>query len=327
MSTTIGPYSPELAPALIDLWNRALGERYPLTERLWQQNIADDPNWRADDAFVLRQGDTITGFAVTRRFQLLDRYPAMAPIGDLGAIPALVIDPAYAGRGYGTQLLAAAEDHLLRQGATRCDIGGSVGHFLPGPPAENERALRFWQRHGYHPDRLVHDLQRSLADWRNPTMALPTGWRIAQGTPADQAGLLTFLYTSFPGRWYYHLADSLARGYEMGDATLLFAPSGEVAGFVATWRDASPLLGPATHWFPALDPQHGGIGPLGIAASARGQGLGLAIVAAAVDHLHRHGAIDCTIDWTNLTDFYGRLGFRPWRSYWRCVPKALMSAT
>ena len=104
---------------------------------------------------------------------------------------------------------------------------------------------------------------------------------------------------------------------------MLNGPDSTVAGFVATWPYASPLLGPATHWFPAIGAHFGGIGPLGIAATARGRGLGIAMVAAAVTLLQARGVAHCTIDWTDLTDFYARLGFRTWRRYWRCQPKRL----
>jgi GNAT superfamily N-acetyltransferase len=171
VSATIAPYTPDLETALIALWNRALDPRFPLGERLWRQNIEGDPNWRPGDALVLRLPDaTLAGFAVTRRFRLLDHYPALAAVRDLGWLTALVIAPENSGRGLGTQLLAAAEDQLRRHGATRCDIGGSPGHLLPGPTADDERALRFWRRHGYEPARLVHDLHRSLADWVPPEL-------------------------------------------------------------------------------------------------------------------------------------------------------------
>lgn len=324
MNATIVPYDSADAPALVALWNRALGARFPLSARLWGQSVEGDPNWRAGDGLVLRLPDgTIAGFALTRRFHQREHYPAMAPIFDLGWIMALVIAPELSGQGYGGQLVAAAEAHLRQQGATHCDLGGSLGHFLPGPPADDERALRFWQRHGYQPDRLVHDLHRSLFDWQTTPLDLPGGWRCAAGQPGQEGALLAFLDTSFRGRWHYHLADSLAHGASIEDVAMLFTPEDTVAGFVATWHAASPLLGPATNWHPALGSNFGGIGPLGIAAVARGHGRGLAVVAAAVTLLHRRGVVECAIDWTTLTDFYARLGFVPWRSYWRCTPKAL----
>lgn len=327
MTAEIAPATADEAPALRALWDRALGGRFPLSARLWAQAVADDPNARPGDGLVLRLGDgMLAGFALTRRFRQLDAYPALAPVGDLGWIMALVVAPEYAGRGYGARLLAAAEGHLRAGGAARCDLGGSLGHLLPGPPADDERALRFWRAHGYRPARLVHDLHRALADWEPPPAPpaiVRDGWRVAPGVPGEEGACLAFLAAHFPGRWHHHLAETLARGGRIGDVILLRAPGGAVAGFAATWPPDGPLLGPATHWFPALGARPGGVGPLGIAPAARGLGLGLALVAAAVSHLRDGGATDCAIDWTDLGDFYARLGFRAWRGYWRCGAKGL----
>lgn len=145
----LGPYDPAEAPALIALWDRALGGRFPLTERLWRQNVDGDPHWRAGDGFVLRAGDSPLGFALTRRYRALDANPDLAALRDVGWIVANVVDPAHAGRGHGGRLLAAAETRLRDEGATRLDLGASVGHLLPGPPQGDPRVARFWARHGY----------------------------------------------------------------------------------------------------------------------------------------------------------------------------------
>jgi len=323
---TLGPYDPADAPALIALWNRALGGRFPLTERLWRQNVDGDPNWRAGDGFVLRAGDAPLGFALTRRYRALAANPDMAALRDVGWLMATVVDPAQAGRGYGVRLLAAAEARLREEGATHLDLGASVGHLLPGPPQDDPRGARFWARHGYQATREVHDLHRSLADWNPPSLppALMTGgWRIAPTEAGEVGALLTFLGRAFPGRWRAATADTLARGGESGDLLALWNPAGAVAGFLMLWRTDGPFLGPGLHWFPALGARAGAIGPLGLDPTARGLGLGLALVAAAVTHLRARGYTDCTIDWvdTALLPFYGRLGFRPWRSYWRCAQK------
>jgi predicted N-acetyltransferase YhbS len=60
---------------------------------------------------------------------------------------------------------------------------------------------------------------------------------------------------------------------------------------------------------------YGGLGPLGIAKAHRKRGLGLAIVALAVEDLKKRGVQRMCIDWTTLTDFYGKLGFEVWKRY------------
>jgi predicted N-acetyltransferase YhbS len=61
---------------------------------------------------------------------------------------------------------------------------------------------------------------------------------------------------------------------------------------------------------------HGSIGPLGVDGSVRGGGLGLGLVAAGTAYLRQQGATFVTIDWTDLADFYGRLGYKPWKNYY-----------
>ncbi len=323
---TLGPYTPADAPALIALWNRALGGRFPLTARLWRQNVDDDPNWRSGDGLLLRAGETPLGFALTRRYRAGATNPDMAALRAVGWLMAIAVDPAQQGRGYGGRLLAAAEARLRDDGATRLDLGASVGHFLPGPPQGDPRADHFWARRGYPLAHAVHDLYRPLADWTPPPApaALATGgWRIAPLAAGQEEALIAFLGRAFPGRWRAATADTLARGGEPSDLLALWSPGGAVMGFLMLWRTDGPFLGPGLHWFPALDARAGAIGPLGIDPAARGRGLGLALVAAAVTHLHTRGYTDCTIDWvdTALLPFYGRLGFRPWRDYRRCAQK------
>jgi ribosomal protein S18 acetylase RimI-like enzyme len=329
MTPAIGPYDPAQVSELVALWNRALGGHLPLSERLWRQNVEDDPNWRPGDCLVARADDgTLAGFVLTRSSRALETQPDLAALRGLGWIMALAVAPEHSGRGIGGELLAAAEARLRQQGMIRCDLGGSIGHFLPGPPADDERALRFWARHGYTPAREVYDLRRSLTDWAPHTLPDAIrlgGWRIAPGQPGQEAAILAFLGQVFPGRWRYHIADTFARGGSAEDVIVLMDPAGAVAGFLASWRPESPLLGPGLHWFPALGPRPGGIGPLGIAPVARGQGLGLALVAAATTILRERGVEDCVIDWVgdHLIDFYGQLGYRKWVTYWRFAPKEI----
>lgn len=329
MSVTLVPYTPDLAPDLIAVWNRALGERFPLIDRLWRQNVDDDPNYRPGDGLVLRADDgTPRGFALTRLYRQHDRNPDMAALRGVGWLMALVVDPDWTGRSHGTALLRAAEARLRAEGATRCDLGASPGHLIPGPPGDDPRALAFWSRHGYPPVREVRDLGRSLADWSPPpppAAIARDGWRIAAAEPGEEAAILAALARDFPGRWRAALADAFARGGRAEGVVTLRDPAGSIAGFLATWRPTGPFLGPGLHWLPALGPRPGAIGPLGIAASARGKGLGLALVAGAVTILRERGVTACTIDWVDaaLLNFYARLGFAPTRAYWRCAQKTL----
>jgi predicted N-acetyltransferase YhbS len=64
-----------------------------------------------------------------------------------------------------------------------------------------------------------------------------------------------------------------------------------------------------------LEPGIAALGPIGVAADARGGGLGLALLVAGLRQLRDRGAGPAVIDWTDLLDFYARAGFAPWLRY------------
>lgn len=131
---------------MIDLWNRALGAEFPMTERLWWQNIEHDPNYALGDALIVRDhAGAVVGLALTRRLRQCDaaNMADMTRLSDLGWILALIVAPSAQGQGLGGKLLTLAEKRLRDGGASRYDLGGGLGHFLPGPPQSNVRALAF----------------------------------------------------------------------------------------------------------------------------------------------------------------------------------------
>lgn len=44
--------------------------------------------------------------------------------------------------------------------------------------------------------------------------------------------------------------------------------------------------------------------------------MGFALLCYGVQHLKDLGVRRMVIDWTTLADFYGKIGFQPWRSYY-----------
>ncbi|HEX8034478.1 MAG TPA: GNAT family N-acetyltransferase [Ktedonobacterales bacterium] len=333
MDCALDELTPGHADEAIALWNSALGADLPMTPRLWRQVVTDDPNAMPGDAIAARAADgALAGFILTRQFHQLDLVPAMESTRGSGWILALIVAPALQRRGLGSQLLRAAEERLQAHGATRCTVGGGIEHLLPGQPLSlaadpgDQPMLEFWRQHGYTPSRAEYDLRRNLSNFLAPPVPplIRNGtYQVAPGKAGDEAALLAFVGREFPGRWHYDITQALARGLSIEDVILLKDNTATIQGFLCSWHHQSVLLGPSTYWYPALGDRFGGIGPLGIAQGVRGNGLGLALVAAGVETLRRRGVEECAVDWTTLIDFYGALGFHVSRRYCRFEPKTL----
>ena len=277
---------------LLGTWNRALGDRFPLRIELARQFLSLDVD--ADASAVEPEG-----IVVAKRS------------GDEGWVGALVVEPSAQRRGVGGRLLRHALESLRAAGARTVRIGGDRLHLLPGVPEPGP--ADFFRRRGVelHPE--VVDLRQRLDGW-SPPAGLPAVAPAGRWEP-----LLAFLHREFPGRWLWETEEARRRGADPG-SYLLLREGGQVQGFARVHhaRPGAPRSGviPASvYWSPLLDARAGGLGPIGVAASMRGRGLGLGLLRAATAYLRARGVADMVIDWTRLVDFYALAGFGVWKRY------------
>jgi GNAT superfamily N-acetyltransferase len=272
---------------LADLWNRAMGPAFPMDLRLLRQNTLEHPSFDPAGIFLEGQG-----------FALACRGP------ERGHIEALGVAPEARRRGLGRRLLERALEWL---GPGPVRAGAGPAHFFPGVPEEMEPARRLLEAHGFRPTWKAHDLVRTLNSPPPPPAA-----GLGPCRRGEEPALLDFLQREFPGRW---LQDTRRR-LEIEPQDVVLARQGaKVVGFCHIFHPGSAVLGPSVYWRGLLGPAWGGLGPVGVAAGARGQGLGRALLQAALHHLWGRGARTIAVDWTGLPDFYARLGFRIWKTY------------
>lgn len=293
------------AEQALELWSVAWPERLPHPRGLVAR-------WHPEHVLAEMDGGQVVGLV------------AYAPPGDHphGHVRLLLVHPEYRGRGIGTALLERAEDRLRHLGAAFVALGEERGHFFPGAP---EEVWPSFERRGYRPTGAVStDLARNLADLPAPA-PLPAGWRVTTGAEVDVLpAALDFVAATFSPRWRH-------------DAGLVAPPQvfallhgDRVRGFALIGSEADPAVLPSFLWPRALarhatgdpDAPTGGLGPMGIDPEARGQGLGLALLHHAAWHLRGRGVRAMGIDWTGISPFYERLGFRPWLRH-RHARKAL----
>ena len=309
-------FEPRDLPALLALWSRRWGPQFPLDRPLWRQNTEGDPrHFHADRCWVVRADDTVAGCLVLKVPDDPPAWPGQDPRH--GWISVLLVEP---GRDeeIAPLLLERAERWLRERGFTHVTFGGDPSHFFPGAPEDDPALGAALEAAGLRPGGLMHDLfgdLRQLVAPEDGAGALPAlDATIGACAPEDVPALLRFVDREFPGRWAYETEQRLR--IEPSPADVLIVRQGvEVIGFCHTYHRGSRRIGPSIYWREAIGGRYGGLGPIGVDRAHRGRGLGRAVLASALTHLRRVGAEHAVIDWTTLVDYYGRLGFRIWRTY------------
>jgi len=300
----ITTYQPLLHYTLVAaLWERALGETYPVSERVLFPRIAGRNTLEPGDGLVALDGDRVAGFGLLE----IDRAPFST--GRPESVQALLVDPEYQRRGIGTALLAGLEERLRALGVTNVIVGGSPWRFWTGVPADLPAAGVFFAKHGYAANYEAIDLCGSLADFKMPETATANlaaaGAEVVSCTLAD-VGATYDLLTREAAGW----RGSFLALVTAGDVAnvLLVKHDDEIIGCIQTYPRHSRLRGANVVWERRYSPDLGGFGAVLIAKAWRGRGLGVAMIQAAAQYVKDSGASHCYIDWTShaLAPFYGK---------------------
>lgn len=311
------PLTSDLLPQAVDLWNRALGENFPMRPALLSANLWGEPNFDQEGSRAVMQGDRMIGLIAVKRRQVdMGNQPA----DQKGWISALVVDPAVQGRGLGSALLQGALAHLRRFSAEPVSIGSDPSHFFPGIPYELRPALDWFTRRGVVPGSLACDLASfEITSYEHPAAAREAyarepGVEYRPVAEWEQEALRAFMRREFPGRWAWEIDRHLEEKGNLEDV-MVAVEGGQIIGFARIHGPWSSRFGPGIYWAPLFTGAHGGMGPIGVGAAQRGRGIGLGLLSAAIATLRDRGAASAVIDWTQLVQFYGMVGFRPWKWY------------
>ena len=302
--------------SLLALWQAALGDTWPMREDLLRGMLTDHRFYRAGDHFVAVEGERVVGFVGTQ----VDRSGKDVQERS-GGISVVLVHPDRQRRGIGTRLHEAALKHLRQVGVSALRLGGGGAYrFWPGIPTDLPDAYAFFAACGWplDPEQRSCDLVRDLSDYQMPAAMRA---RLAQEQvtirPAQQSeveDVIAFETEHFPG-W----AAGFVYMAELGDFQNMLIAVDQRKGIVGTLMLHTPTsrwLGANITWKTLLGNSLGGISAVGVAASERGRGIGIGMVAVGSEVLRDRGVGNCHIDWTRIVDFYGKLGYTVWHEYW-----------
>jgi beta-N-acetylhexosaminidase len=301
------------AQPVLDVWHAGFGQAWPMTARsLWRGLAAPFPSQRGQHFVAVDAGDQVVGFVATQ-FTYRDGGHAR---GNLGA---LVVAPSHQRRGIGAALVDHAVEHLRRLGAARVQPGGLYPRLWPGVPENLPGALAFFEALGWaFVETIEVDLVGDLTAYETPAslherMAAERVTLTPARTISDVRDALAFQQREFPP--WYETYEHVARLNDWQDILLARDADAKLVGTLLMSSAHSHPTRSETAWEALFGQDMGSLGEVGVAASARGRGIGLALVAWGSAILRRRGVRHCLIGWTTLADFYAKLGYRVWQRY------------
>jgi ribosomal protein S18 acetylase RimI-like enzyme len=308
LTLSIRPYQASDFDALYGLWGATLGASWPLTPEFLERMLTGYERYQEGDYLVAKEDGEVVGFVATQ----------IGSSGREAGIHLLMVKPEKQRQEIGTTLHNAAMQHLRQPGIELVNLAHGGGEPLwPGVPLDPPGAVDFFKTCGWQFPDLNYDLTRDLADYVTPPGVLERAARQKIevrlcATPAEADAVVDFERRVFPF-WAIHFEDT-ANGGRYSDILAAWDGSRVVGSLLIEKADVKGLSAGAL-WYLLLGEDMGSIGAVGVDEAYQGQGIGLAMVAKASEILQRRGVRQCLIGWTDLIDFYGKLGYTVWRTY------------
>lgn len=290
------------------LWHDTVGQQWPLSTEHIGTILAGSQGHH----LLVRESGKLVAFAATRQ--------SMRGPDKVGHLALLLVAPHRQRQGIGSALHDAAMAYLIQQGVKAVQLGSIYPRFWCGIPTDLNVAP-FFERKGWRPEDLVYDMVRDLGDFTLPANIAERmqreGIRFTTATPENIDALLQFEEREFYN--WLHSFSYIASLHDYQDLLIAFDGERVVGSLIMSTPQSHPERTDVI-WQGLLGEDAGSIGSVGVAASERGRGIGIGLVAYASEMLKQRGVRNCYIDWLVLTEFYGKLGYKIWRSYqpiWR----------
>jgi ribosomal protein S18 acetylase RimI-like enzyme len=306
MAVTIQPFQPDDLVEVLRVLAQALPND-PISSARFTRQVLLDANFRPEGALVARRGSQAVGFCLAIARQVpLENSP---PDWDRGYVTLIGVLPGFQRQEIGSRLLEEAERFLRVQERSAVMVSPyAPGYFMPGVDvAAYSGALSFFLARGYAELNRPLAMEAPLWDWQPPDwVAVKAAALAEQGVslddyrPALTLPLLEFARAEFPGDWVRVVRETMARilGGEPPSRLIIAHAGGRVLGFVHHENER--------------------FGPIGVASSERGRGLGQVLQFAALRAMRENGCRIAWFLWSNdntARRLYDSAGFREVRRF------------
>lgn len=291
---------------------------YAINSNIIKEKIFNSPDFFNIGSFIAYQNTSPVGFICSKTCSnSLKNYETCAHIC------LFAVDKNFQRKGIGTLLLNSCIESLKAKNIKEIIVGQDLDNIFSGVPdfnladRESNGTVQFLEHHGFKVSEgknfdMVNDLSNYNFNLSNLKINLSTEFSTVTATKNDIPSLKAFLEKEFPGRWVYEISRTF--NTKELEHVLILKSNEEILGFC---RIRFSFDTSYNDFY--IGKSCGALGPIGVAKSARGKGLGNRILYDSLSKLKTLGAKNTNIDWTDLVDFYSQFGFKPWRSFYSAV--------
>jgi GNAT superfamily N-acetyltransferase len=299
----IEPLHQDSLPEIVELFKECFPEEFLVSEEHLANSTFYDQQLCPEATLCIRKEDTkeLLGAIICKESEETN-----SELPNYAWITALFIKPKYQNRGYGRRLYRAAEKALKKIAISKIYVGQDYHNLFSGIPAPDDQKLAFFQNLGFiinsenHYD-LASEITYNVQIDRFDTSPFEGRFTAEALKLSDKQRLYRFLDDEFPGRWKEQVEDYLENSGDPEEIIVLKdRKDQEIRGFCKIHVNVDGT---------------GGLGPIGIAKSIRGNQVGDFILQQSLLHLRSRRGKNIGIDWTILKDYYGKFDFKPVRIY------------
>ncbi|KAI9743394.1 MAG: hypothetical protein M1818_003241 [Claussenomyces sp. TS43310] len=301
--------------AISELWNKVLPSWHIPSDRL-AYLLAQESGQHV----VLYQEGRLTGVCI-----------AYWMSAQHATITSVIVSPQYQGRGYGTALLCYARralQHSVPQ-LKKLTLGSGFPRYWPGLPMNlPDKDRQFFTHRGFRrtAQPSARDFYQDIRHYTAPEAvmdrAAKAGLTFAPWREDLVEECLTKQRKNFGNNADWVMAyEKLATAKQYHDIMVAFDSAGSQIGWTLMCSPSSPVC-QSFAFMPLMGPQTGLIACVGVDAEARKGGVGLAMLASAMENMRKRGVEGVLIDWVVLRGFYEKLGYEVWKDTKNCDQEA-----